>query len=122
MVETNWPQLPGEGPGPGGGVDNGAAGHGDSVRGGAQQAPKSYSGIASINKSVRDNKNVLEDRLEKDASAKFNLSTTETEGLLTKIGIDSFHILGVSSCPEGKGVVYIRLHPSGLSIGMKLMS
>ena len=36
----------------------------------------------------------------------------ETEGLLKKLGIDSNHFLGVSCCPEGKGVVYITLHPS----------
>ena len=77
----------------------------DSVR-------KSYSGIASINKSVRENKNVLEVRLERSEGARFNLSMVETEGLLVKLGIDSTHFIGVSSCPEGKGVVYITLHPS----------
>ena len=72
----------------------------------------SYAGIASINTSVRDKKNVLEVRLERTEDAKFNLSTTETESLLVKLGIDSSHFLGVSCCPEGKGVVYITLHPS----------
>ena len=36
----------------------------------------------------------------------------ETEGLLLKLGIDGTHFHGVSSCPEGKRVVYITLHPS----------
>jgi hypothetical protein len=70
----------------------------------------SYAGIASINTSVRDNKNVLEVRLEKTENARFNLSMPETESLLVKLGIDSSHFLGVSSCPEGKGEVFITLH------------
>ena len=70
----------------------------------------SYAGIASINTSVRDNKNVLEVRLERSENARFNLSMQETENLLVKLGIDSSHFLGVSSCPEGKGVVLITLH------------
>ena len=40
------------------------------------------------------------------------MNNIEIEGLLTKLGIDSSHFTGVSSCPEGKGVVYITLHPS----------
>ena len=72
----------------------------------------SYAGIASINTSVRENKNILEVRLEKTDGARFNLSMPETESLLVKLGIDSCHFLGVSSCPEGKGVVYITLHSS----------
>ena len=72
----------------------------------------SYSGIAAINKSVRDNKNILEVKLERTSSARFNLSMLEVEGLLKKLGIDNSHFLGVSACPEGKGVVYITLHPS----------
>ena len=101
MAAAEWPKLPGEGPGPGDGLDSEQ-----------QQIPKSYSGIAAINKSVRDNKNVLEVRLEKSENARFYLNNIETEGLLTKLGIDSSHFTGVSSCPEGKGVVYITLHPS----------
>ena len=101
MSSSEWPELPGQGPGPGGGSDSAQ-----------QQVPKSYSGIAAINKSIRDNKNVLEVRLEKSENARFFLSNIEIEGLLTKLGIDSSHFTGVSSCPEGKGVVYITLHPS----------
>ena len=100
MSNSEWPELPGQGPGPGGGTDT------------DQQTQKSYSGIAAINKSVRDKKNVLEVKLEKSENARFHLSNIETEGLLTNLGIDSSHFLGVSSCPEGKGVVYITLHPS----------
>ena len=103
---SEWPQLPGHGqgpgPGPGGGVD----------AGNLHPAKKSYSGIASINKSVRENKNILEVRLERAEGARFNLTAVETEGLLVKHGIDSNHFTGVNSCPEGKGVVYITLHPS----------
>ena len=72
----------------------------------------SYAGIASINTSVRENKNILEVRLEKTDGARFNLSMPETESLLVKLGIDSSYFLGVSSCPEGKSVVYITLHNS----------
>ena len=95
----------GPGGGPGGGSGGGPGRPGVGARG-------SYAGIASINTSVRDNKNILEVRLEKSENAKFNLSISETESLLKKLGIDSSHFLGVSSCPEGKGVVYITLHPS----------
>ena len=55
----------------------------------------SYAGIASINTSVRDDKNILEVRLEKSESGKFNLSMSEIESLLVKLGIDSSHFLGV---------------------------
>ena len=88
---------------PGGGLGNRPGGGG--FRG-------SYAGIASINTSVRDTKNILEVRLEKSENARFNLSMSETESLLVKLGKDSSHFLGVSSCPEGKGVVYITLHSS----------
>ena len=37
---------------------------------------------------------------------------SEMDHLLTKLGLDSSHFLGVSCCPEGKGVVYVTLHPS----------
>ena len=99
---------PGSGRGPG--VEPGGPGGG--LGGGPGGGRGSYAGIASINTSVRDNKNVLEIRLEKTEDARFNLSTSETESLLVKLGIDSSHFLGVSCCPEGKGVVYITLHSS----------
>ena len=98
-----WPGLPGQqwpGPGPGGGGPTEVG-----VR-------PSYSGITAINKSIRDSKNVLEVRLEKTEGARFNLTLVEIEGLLNKLGIDRTHFEGVSACPEGKGVVYITLHPS----------
>ena len=73
----------------------------------------SYVGIASLNTSVRDKKNLLEIRLErKDMNVNFSLSQPELDHLLTKLGIDSSHFLGVSCCPEGKGVVFVTLHPS----------
>ena len=78
----------GSGRGPGGG-QGGVAGQ-SGGRG-------SYAGIASINTSVRDNKNVLEVRLERTEEARFNLSISETESLLVKLGI---------------GVVFITLHSS----------
>ena len=73
----------------------------------------SYVGIASLNTSVRDKKNLLEIRLERrDFNVNFNLTQPEMDHLLTKLGLDSSHFLGVSCCPEGKGVVYVTLHPS----------
>merc|ERR1719318_1376714 len=99
MDENIWPKLrdggPGGGPGgdPGGGPGGGPWGGGDKVK-------KSYSGIAAINKSVRDNKNVLEVKLERSGGARFSLTPLETEGLLVKLGIDSTHFTGVSCCPE----------------------
>ena len=92
---------------------NSGSGRGPGIEpGGGGAGRGSYAGIASINTSVRDDKNVLEVRLERTEEAKFNLSLAETESLLVKLGIDSSHFLGVSSCPEGKGVVFITLHPS----------
>jgi hypothetical protein len=56
---------------------------------------------------------LLEIRLDRsDFNVSFNLSQTERDHLLTKLGIDSSHFTGVSCCPEGKGVVYVTLHPS----------
>ena len=82
--------------------------------------PKSYSGIAAINKSVRDNKNVLEVRLEKNETARFNLSNVEIEGLLRKLGIDSTHFLGVSACPDISHFTHLSTL-TGLSIRMSLI-
>ena len=73
----------------------------------------SYAGIASLNTSVRDKKNLLEIRLERNSpSVSFYLTQDELDLLLTRLGIDSSHFIGVSCCPEGKGVVYVTLHPS----------
>ena len=90
-------------PGPGGGGQDGPGG----------VTKSSYVGIASLNTSVRDKKNLLEIRLDrKDFSVSFNLGQPELDHLLTRLGIDSSHFTGVSCCPEGKGVVYVTLHPS----------
>ena len=73
----------------------------------------SYVGIASLNTSVRDKKNLLEIRLERsDFEVNFSLTQVELDHLLTRLGIDGSHFTGVSCCPEGKGVVYVTLHPS----------
>ena len=100
-------------------VQNGlVTGQGDKVKGpwGPQGSglseTRSYSSITAINTSVRDNKNVLEVRLERQQGATFRLSQLEIESLLVRLGIDGSHFLGVSACPEGKPVVLITLHPS----------
>ena len=70
-------------------------------------------GIASLNKSVRDKKNLLEIRLERsDFEVNFSPTRVERDHLLTRLGIDGSHFTGVSCCPEGKGVVYVTSHPS----------
>ena len=71
-----------------------------------------YSSITSINTSIRDSKNILEIRLEKQAGATFNLTMMEAENLCKRLNIDSTHVLGCSACPEGRPVVLITLHPS----------
>ena len=81
-------------------------------RGSTGSSAPSYSSITSINTSVRDSKNILEVRLEKQEGSKFNLSMEEIEYLLRRLNIDSPHIIGVSACPEGRPVVLITLHPS----------
>ena len=83
-----------------------AWGKGPPRRGPATGGP-SYSSIASINTSVRDNKKILEIRLEKQEEASFNLSVPEIEQLLRRLNIDSSHFLAVS---EGKPVVLVTLH------------
>ena len=65
-----------------------------------------------MNTSVRDKKNLLEIRLERnDFNVNFNLSQVELNHLLERLGIDISHFLDVSCCPEEKGVVYLTLHP-----------
>ena len=72
---------------------------------GAGQTRTSYVGILSLNTSVRDNKNLLEIRLERrDFHFSFNLVKTELDHLLTRLGIDSSHFAGISCCPKGKEV------------------
>ena len=95
------------------GAWGGPAGQGGGGPNGPGATKSSYVGIASLNTSVRDKKNLLEIRLDRsDFNVNFNLVQTELDHLLTRLGIDGSHFLGVSCCPEGKGVVYVTLHPS----------
>ena len=72
----------------------------------------SYAGIASMNTSVRDRKNLLEIRLERNTTdVSFNLNQEELDYLLSMLGMNSSHFTAVSCCPEGKGVVYVTLDP-----------
>ena len=96
-------------PGPGGGPIGGAWGSAGGSHGG--RAP-TYSSITAINTSVRDNKTILEIRLEKQQGASFNLTMKEIETLLTRLGIADSHFDGVSACPEGKPVVLITMKPN----------
>jgi hypothetical protein len=57
-------------------------------RGGPGAGGPSYSSITSINTSVRDQKNILEVRLEKQEGSRFNLTMEETEHLLRRLSID----------------------------------
>ena len=100
----------GQGPGPGGFIGGswGRRGAGAASVGGAP----SYSSITAINTSIRNNKNVLEIRLEKQQGATFNMTQLEIETLLVRLGIDGSHFEGVTACPEGKPVVFVTMHPS----------
>ena len=80
-------------------------------RGGGGRSP-TYSSITAINTSVRNKKNILEVKLEKQQGANFRLSVQEIESLLKRLNVDSSQLEGVSACPEGKPVVFITLHPS----------
>ena len=73
---------------------------------------RTYSSITAINTSIRDKKNVLEIRLEKQEGASFRLSQLEVETLLVRLGINGSQFEGVSACPEGKPVVLITLNQS----------
>ena len=99
-------------PGPGGGTIGGA--WGSSRRAGGSPGGKSptYSSITAINTSVRDNKTILEVRLEKQQGATFNLKMEEIETLLTRLGMTDSHFDGVCACPEGKPVVLITMKPN----------
>ena len=66
------------------------------------------SSITNIITSVRDQKNILEIRLEKQQGASFSMNMQEIESLLRRLGIDTSHFVGVSACPEGKPVVLVR--------------
>ena len=106
-----------QGNGPGGSIGGvwGFKGAGGSSR---QGAP-SYSSITAINTSVRNSKNILEIRLEKQQGASFKLTMEETETLLKRLGMNDTHFDGVSACPEGKPVVLITLKP-GVAINQFL--
>ena len=102
-------------PGEHGAVFGGPPGRGGTGNGPGRSSTSkaSYVGIASLNTSVRDKKNLLEIRLERnDVSVNFNLNQAELDHLLTRLGIDGSHFTGVSCCPEGRGVVYVTLHPT----------
>ena len=78
-------------------------------RGGSGRHGQTYSSIASINTSVRDNKNILEVKLEKQEGTRFTLTQEETENLLRRLEIQSSQLVGASVCPEGRPVVLITL-------------
>ena len=48
----------------------------------------------SINTSVRDKKNILEVKLEKQEGTRFTLTQEETENLLTRLDIQSSKLVG----------------------------
>ena len=98
-----------DGLGPGPGVNVGGSWGPQGLNTGQK---RTYSSITAINTSVRDKKNVLEVRLERQQGASFKLSQLEVETLLVRLGIDGSQFEGVSACPEGKPVVLITLHPT----------
>ena len=78
-------------------------------RGDSGRHGQTYSSIASINTSVRDKKNILEVKLEKQEGTRFILTQEETENLLRRLDIQSSQLVGASVCPEGRPVVLITL-------------
>jgi hypothetical protein len=61
-----------------------------------REVPTYLPSIASINTSIRDKKNILEGRLEKQTGASFNMKQEETENLLKRLKIESSQSLSWS--------------------------
>ena len=80
----------------------GAWGPASRPRGGQQgTSVPTYSSIASINTSVRDSKNILEVRLERQEGSTFNLTM---ENLLRRLKIDSDTIKHVLVCSRDRSL------------------
>ena len=79
---------------------------------GAAASKKSWASVLGENIPKRDDKNVLEVVLEKDARGSFIVSDGECVNLMRKLGLDQrpgVHVEGVQICPQGRGVIYITL-------------
>ena len=72
---------------------------------------KSWSEVASMNTSKRNQTNTLEVRLENDEKRGCMLNVEEIERLLKRLGLRSSHVTSVPACPERRSVVFITLSP-----------
>ena len=72
---------------------------------------KSWSAVASMNISKRNQTNTLEVRLENDEKKGCTLNTEEIERLLKRLGLRSSQFTSVQACPERRSVVFITLCP-----------
>ena len=72
---------------------------------------KSWSAIAKMNTSNRNQTNTLEVRLENDENKGCTLNCEEIERLLIRLKLQTSQFTSVQACPERRNVVYITLVP-----------
>ena len=72
---------------------------------------KSWSAIASMNTSKRNNTNTLEIRLENEEKKGCTLNTEEIERLLKRLKLQIGQFTSVQACPERRNVIFITLCP-----------
>ena len=72
---------------------------------------KSWSAIAKMNTSNRNQTNTLEVRLENDENKGCTLNCEEIERLLKRLKLQTSQFTSVQACPERRNVVYITLVP-----------
>ena len=71
---------------------------------------QSYAAIAAVNKSKRDDKNVIEVKLVKAVkTAKFKLTNEDIMKLVCNLSMKPDEFTELAACPEGRPVVYITL-------------
>ena len=91
--------------------DTGVAAASNQVAG-SKEARKSWASVLGGNLPVRDNKNVLEVVLEKDARGSFTVTDIECAHMMKKLSLDprpGVHVEEVQICPQGRGVIFITL-------------
>ena len=79
---------------------------------GAVNTSKSWASVLGRSKTPNLDNNVLEVVLEKDSRGSFNVSDEDCCNLMRKLGLDQrpgIHVVGVQICPNGRGVIFLRL-------------
>ena len=90
-------------------VTSGDGIHSNNGANGESKPPRSWSSIASMNTSKRNNTNTLEVRLESDEGNGCSLNNEEIERLLRRLNIKAAEFTSVQACPERRNVVFITL-------------